>query len=499
MRSIHRLAGVVPLIVLALIGGVATAAKPPYTKVVLPTPAEIVEGLKRWQQLHPRALRIDTIAKTPKGRPIVVCRVSDYDLPDADKQVALITACHVATERNSCSGLLRLAQWLIGDDALAAEIRRRQVVLIMPCNNPDGLAGDGGSDVYMCWGFEGVVDPDKHPEAVALQRVIDQYRPEVHADVHGVWFTEQTMWESTGISWASGLCRSYLPEIPRLMDQAAEEAGFLITSGEQSAGQVRATAPVPGADHHYYIRHARVNDCVYSYHTAHTISITMESGFEQSTVVRLRRLLRIGNERWRGERYRGYPTNQVACWTSMALSAWGTTAAERRASRVELWQKLGQLSYGCAHPEPRGTMMAFVCTDPAARARVFADQKLSPVVEKLGAEKHIDGEAVAAFAETTPALNALQSQPMSKQAAGPIEHGLAVRLLIPYTDAKITHLRLDGHEIAESDTDGYHVRRRPGTIVEVAIPPGKVRAVHVVTCAYQTKSERHAGFRPSDW
>jgi hypothetical protein len=388
---------------------------------------------------------------------------------------------------------------LIGDDPLAAEIRRRQIVLLMPCNNPDGLAGDGGSDVYMCWSFDGVVDPDKHPEAVALQGVIDQYKPEVHADVHGVWFAEQTMWESTGISWASGLSRSFLPEIPRLMDAAAEQAGFLITAGEQSAGQVRATAPVPGADHHYYIRHANVNDCVYTYHTAHAITITFESGFEESTIVRLRRLLRIGNERWRGERYRGYPVNQVACWTSMALSAWGTTAAQRRASRVELWTKLGQLSYGCAHPEPRGTMMAFVCTDPETRARIFGDKKLPVVVEKLAAEAHIDGKTVMAFAERTPALNALQSGPVSKRATGPIEHGLVIRLLIPYADATLTHLCLDGHQIAESDTDGFHVRRRPGTIVEVAVPPGKVRNVHVVTCAYETKTTRRAGFQPSDW
>ena len=120
----------------------------------------------------------------------------------------LITACHVATELNTCSGLLRLTKWLIGDDASAAEIRRRQIVLIMPNNNPDALAKDGGSDVYMCWSFDGVVEPDKHPEAVALQRVIDRNKPEVHADVHGVWFAQQTMWESTGISWACGLSRS---------------------------------------------------------------------------------------------------------------------------------------------------------------------------------------------------------------------------------------------------------------------------------------------------
>ena len=37
----------------------------------------------------------------------------------------------------------------------------------------------------------------------------------------------------------------------------------------------------------------------------------------------------------------------------MAVAAWGVTASQRRASRVELWRKIGQLTFCCAHPEPR--------------------------------------------------------------------------------------------------------------------------------------------------
>ena len=62
--------------------------------------------------------------------------------------------------------------------------------------------------------------------------------------------------------------------------------------------------------------------------------MTMEVGFEQSAVARLRKLLQIGTGTWRGERYPGYPVNQVGCWTSMAVAASGATASERRASRV---------------------------------------------------------------------------------------------------------------------------------------------------------------------
>jgi len=431
----------------------------------------------------------------------MLCRITDYSVPDDDKQVALVTATHVASELNSGTGLLRLVKWLISDDPAAQAIRRRQVVLVVPYSNPDGVARDGGSDVYMCWNFDGVVDPEKHPEAVALKRLIDEHQPEIHADNHGVWFAEQTMWESTGISWASGLSRSYAPDIPRLMNEAAEQAGFLITDGEQSAGQIRVTAPVPGADHHYYIRNANVNICGYSYHRYHTIAFTMESGYDESAVARIRKMLELGNEVWRGERYAGYPVSQVGCWTSMAISAWGPDAKSRRASRVELWNKLPQLTFGCAHPEPRGGIMAVCATTPPAATQFLDPSTVSGLVEKLKNDSRYDAKALADVANRIPAENFL---PQYRGAAPngsfePIKNGLVIRLLVPDRDAEVSEIRLDGHLVQPSDTDGYHIRHNPGTIVEIAVPPDKVRELHVVSCFYDSPTKRRAGFLPEDW
>jgi hypothetical protein len=374
-------------------------------------------------------------------------------------------------------------------------------VLVVPYTNPDGVAGDGGSNVYTCWNLDGVVDPGRHPEAAALKRLMDEYRPDVHVDVHGFNSAEQKMWESTGISWASGLSRSYLHRVPQLMDEAAEAVGFLITKGEESAGQIRVTAPVPGADHHYYIRNSRYNICVYPYHQFHTIAFTIEAGFEESIIVRLRRLLEIGGEVWRGERYAGYPANQVGCWTSMAVAAWGTTARQRRASRVELWQKIGQLTFGCAHPEPRGSIMAFCATTPEAAQQYVAPRRVDTLIEKLKVHPQFDVAALADFVQRMPAHNVL---PQYLGSAGdgqvkPVKNGLVLRLLIPYKDAHVTEIRLDGHTIAPSDTDGYQLRTNPGTILQVAIPPDKVNPFHVATCFYESPTKRRAGFRPEDW
>jgi hypothetical protein len=259
---------------------------------------------------------------------------------------------------------------------------------------------------------------------------------------------------------------------------------------------------VPGAEEHFYfhLHRSGVTSPVFAYHHSHTLAMTMETGFEESAVTRLRRLLQIGNSTWRGERYSGYPVNQVGCWGSMALSAWGRTAAERRASRVELWSKAGQLVYGCAHPEPRGTMMAFFSPDPTAWMRITADPSLDAVAERLDAEGGYDTQALAGFLRRTPAQRAPDRRPLVEQASSPtIENGAVIRLLIPYPDATLTHIRLDGHAVEPSDTCGVFVHHNPATIVEVAIPPGQVRPFHVVTCAYETQTKRRAGFFPEDW
>ena len=74
-----------------------------------------------------------------------------------------------------------------------------------------------------------------------------------------------------------------------------------------------------------------------------------------------------------------------------------------------------------------------------------------------------------------------------------------MRLLIPYRQAKITHLCLDGHEVSESRTDGYLLTPHPGTIVSLNIPPAAVKPLHIATRAYESPEQRKAGFREEDW
>ena len=499
------------LFLVALLAGGAfhmpADAKPTYTMLEHPSPEELAAGFGRWAEESPHVFRFEPRGVTPGGRPILMARITDYHEPDGDKQVAMMTSCHVAKELNAGTGLLRLAKWLIGDDPKAAEIRRKQIVLIVPYTDPDGIASGKRErlrEIYGgIWSAAGVHEPEKHPEAAVLQGIMDEYRPDLFIDFHGLNYAEQTMWESTGISWASAVSRCYLHDVPRLIDEAAEAQGFLITKGEQDAGQILTTSDIPnGRPEYFYLRKHSSNITLYPYTKFHSLSFIMEVGFEESLIARTRRALEIGNGRWRGERYAGYPTNQVGIWTLVAVSAWGITAQERRVSRCELWQKLPQLTYGLAGPIPRDSIMAYVATTPAGQSRFLESRNLAEVLKRLASEPRFDVGALTQAAGRTPATAFGGSRYDARghlERAEPIRHGLALRLLVPYNDAEVTEVRLDGHLIEQSTTDGFSIRRNPGTIVEIAIPPGKVADFHIASCAYSSPTQRRSGFCPEDW
>lgn len=481
-----------------------------------PSQEELERGLARWAAEHPEAITIETRGHTLEGRPMLMGRITDRRVSDEDKQVALFTSAHGAKEMNAVTGLLRLMKWLISDAPEAAEIRRRQIVLVVPYTDPDFIARGDHSEsrpIYggwaapglRLWSVNGVARPERHPEAAVIQGIMDEYQPELHIDFHGFNNPLRTMWDSTGVSWASAVARPFVHDFVMKIDTAAEAEGFLITRGEQDDGKIRTTSAVEGfPDHTFYLRNAFPIFTLYPYCRYHTLAFIMEIGSEESLITRARRALQLGHERARYERYESYPVNQIGIHTLLTVSAWGRTATERRRSRVELWQKLPHLYFGTAAPTPaRDTLMGYVSTRGAQKNEI-TNRRVDKVIDRLEGNPQFDTAGLRAAAALFPygAFGGPRPERKVEEGAlakGPVEHGIVLRLLVPYGDATITEVRLDGHLIAESDTHGYHLTRGPGVIVEIAIPPGKVRDFHIVSCRYDTPTRRRAGFTPEDW
>jgi hypothetical protein len=169
------------------------------------TQDEFEATLRYWRTEHPKWLSYERRGYCADSLPIYVLKVTDSTVPDVDKQICLITSLHGGPERLGCTGALAVTEWLLSDDPEAAETRRRQIVLVMPINNPlaffhtDRFTNGRGIDPYTGNGKGGKIwdtakpalkNEDDAPELAALISVVDQYHPDVHADLHGTGLQE---------------------------------------------------------------------------------------------------------------------------------------------------------------------------------------------------------------------------------------------------------------------------------------------------------------------
>ncbi len=516
----------------------------PPGRAVLPHPsiAQMRRGLEGWQARHPDRIEVSVPTQSPNGLDLLMCRVTDASVPDDDKQVVLLTCTHAAREVNSTTSLLHFLRWLLGDSDLARETRARQIVYALPAGSPEAYEAitgpQPGNPCMGYWSWQGVMRPDLNPEAVAIAELIEREQPDVHVDLHGFPEADGTMPESTGISWASGISRPYVRRIAELMADAADEAGFGVraSEGEQAAGLVLTTGPLAApyrpstldpsdhealapelAAHHFLHRPPNIHSCVYSYHRCHTLSLIMEIGFEQSAVAQLQRLMRVGNERWFSEPRPGYPVNHFGHGLSVAVAGYGQTARERRAGRVELWRRFGQIVLGYGNVATRGELTAVFAMTPEGGERYLAMQPpefrpdapmpavamvaFDDLFVRLEGEAQFDVPAMRAFMARNPVPPCWTffAPNWPGPESGPIERGAGLRLFLPYATARIEQVLLDGRPIPESEIDGWSAWTGSGTTLQVNLPPGAVRHFHVVQCRYEPGAERPCGFTEDDW
>ena len=494
-----------------------------------PTVKQIESGLKSWQSQFPQRIDVQLRGRSTEGRPLLLANITDETTADEDKQVVLLSATHTGSELNACTTLLHAIKWLLSGDDSAAEIRRRMIVLVMPCLNPDrydsarelsiqDLAGKRnltprGHNVYHAFTREAV--KKDCPEAVALAEVAEHYQPDAALDVHGVWIRGSAMWESTAFSWGDFRAHSYVPRLAEAMNAAAEAQGFFIVRPDEYSGRIKMPGRGGSYKHHYYYINDNVTVMTYLYHKYHTLAINCEVGYEESGVARIRATLEQGLKRWPTEVAAGYPNTQIQMWVNTSIAAWGDTAAKRRRSRVELWRKSGQMIVGGEWPQFAYGKIAGCCVTRSTGARwaiskgsddnrpvgVGANYREHPRINAEYIEDFFRDTQVRRMGEAAEPSRTRRYMAYNPEHASdePIEHGMAMRLMIPYDDATILDARLDGHPAEPSATDGYQVSQGPGTVVQFNIPPGKVEDFHIVTCRYESPTKRRQGFTEEDW
>jgi hypothetical protein len=487
---------------------------------------EYEETLRFWGEKHPGVLSVEQAGTSTKGMGIHLLVITDKSVPDVDKQVALVPCLHGGPERSGPSTALCLTEWLLGDSPEAAETRRKQLVLIMPVVNPeayfetDRFGNAHGIDPYTGggagnWDLATMTYKalDKAPEIEAFLNVVDRYQPEVIADLHGIGLQEygperlgdrrmyqgQTMFEVTGSAYSNYALRPWDWRVIEAMVAAGCEAGYPSDRFEADAQRAfwgPAIQPIAGR---LWLGRPNFYTAQYAYVQYHTMLTAFEIGWEESGVARMKGLLRIGNNVWQSEGVQGYPVNRVKAFIGHFVTAYGQTAQQRRRSRVELWQQQERFHQAMLYPQTDGReSYVLAVTDEAAK---LLDSDKNRFLDNLRGQPGFNIDAIRAFFDFGPEdkLYIDRGSPAEGTAAGPIEHGLGIRLRLPYRNPDLVDCRLNGHPLAESPHDGYRRWFAGGfTQVQINVPPeaAKSTGLFVVTCAYVPDVERSYGWTP---
>ncbi len=475
---------------------------PPYEKI------EAV--LKHWAAEHPQGFQLEELGKSVEGRSIYAVTMTDPNRPDENKQHALVTALHAGNERGAATTVMGIIEWFLSSDPRVGEILRNQVVVFLPLVDPDRYEKGQFTPIYTEWNKDGPLKPEEVPEAVYVQRVFDRFQPDLHADIHGTSldFEKYIMFESSGCAYSNSALRPYHREIVRQMDEAAMAAGYPMDTLEDDAERQFYGPGVSEMAAKSWYGQPRYYAGNYLYDHYHTLVSATEVCWEESGLVRHQRLLEIGNERWPGYYYPGYPNQVIMSNTHVYLVAYGQTAAARRASRVELWNRMDEFTFGSLDPAMAGRASAILATSASAEADYLIDDKLEVTLAKLEKHPRMNYGAIKEFFHDwpagqngpTPQLYVTHRTPEKAPSEGevvaepgPIQHGASLQLRLPYPNAKIKELKLNGGPIAVSEVDGYATwTARASTYIQVNLSPARMAAedLFIVTCDYEPGAAR---------
>ena len=278
-------------------------------------------------------VEVREIGRSVQDRPIRAAILTDRSAPDDDKQHVLIVASQHGSEESGRAMAMATMDFLVAGEDEAAEILRKQVVAFVPCVNPDGaVANNGknadGDDIAHTWAYDA---PAATVEARALEEFAAGFIPDVSVDIHGRagGGMKEHAWVQPG--WGFSSDRYFVTAMSLAMSEAGEAAGF------PQCELAPAARLEPSEGHHAMLGEIMT----YRYKTLALGLESIEHYYRQDDwritgSARLRRLLRFGNEDAFGLGVAGYPNVLVSGNRIYGLMAHGATAAERRASRVEL-------------------------------------------------------------------------------------------------------------------------------------------------------------------
>ena len=480
---------------------------PPTTELGGPAiwpPYEKIEAvMKYWAKEYPERYTLEELGKSAEGRSVYAITLNDPTVPENVKEHALITALHAGNERGAATTVMGIIEWFLSDDPRVQDILNHQIVKFLALVDPDRYISGNFTPIYTEWDKDGPLKPEEVPESVYVQKVFDSFQPDLHADIHGTSldFEKYIMFESSGAAYSNPGVRPYHRDIMRQMNEAALAEGFPADTGESDAERMFNGPGLSSIVKKTWYGQPRFYAGTYLYTHFHTLISATESAWERGGLLRHQRLLEIGNERWPGEFYSGYPNRVMMGNTHATLVAYGQDAQSRRESRLELWNNMEHYAFGTLDPAMVGRASAFLATNVTADKKYFDGFTIEKTLDLLKQHPHMNYERVESFFRHWPAgqngpnaqLYLTRSYAPADTESKPIKHGASIKLRLPYQKATIEMLELNGEPVPRSETDGYVSWVARGCLyIQVNIPPERLAQedLFVVTCQYDPGDKR---------
>ncbi len=327
---------------------------------------EIYQWLDDWVAQNRNIAHKEVIGRSPDGWEIRAVFITDKDISNDDKQIAVITLGRHGQELGTRVVGPEVIQYLSKDDA--EEIRKTQLVIIIPVVNPEGFVSNE---------FRSSMTSLTKTERLVLGGLFKSFPPDMMIDFH-------SLGKTSGSKYDRGDMEVIIPANPakwavdeqihqcvaREIQKAAELEGWpyeihtledLATYyfGDTEIGHMPWTylkekvflLHMQDFYDHYYIPeedHYTNYTCGPAYLKWHTLVFGIETNhyvlsraddIALSGLAPCKALLKIGCTRLPWEKDKGYPTNILHGDFRISIRPLGINIKERRASRIRIWNE----------------------------------------------------------------------------------------------------------------------------------------------------------------
>lgn len=488
---------------------------PTHDELLATDPNKMAKLLHAWCKQRPGLAEVKVIGKsvwaatnTPDTMNDLVdtyaLRITDTSVPDVAKQRVLIVGYD--NYGMQVNYILGLGRWLLSSDLMAEDCRKYLDIMLVPTPKIYLFFrwAPSRNDAFRNWTLNGVKDPSVNIEGFAIQQLIDQWQPEVFVGVRGRPLHRDTFYaQSISSGPHCGLDSLFIDEIAAQIALDSAKQGWLYELSDPWTGKgtIASPCPVKGASHRFKETAYKVYPQHYAYANVHSLAFEIMSSEKDSFLSAMKSLFNIGMNRWPTETKSGFPVDVVGGKGNATIVSWGGNAAQRRKSRVSLWQNQDRIFIAPCYDERPQAAVYFISTEPTSNAKMFTPTGMRGPQNKyyggyIGAFDLLDNILHSSEAnrfELDPVKTIIarywkgskifqktmwpSETPVSKGAI----YGMNLRIYVPFLNPVVKEVRLDGHLLSESEVDGYTVYHIPCTFIEVAIPPEKLKAFHLVS------------------